>query len=120
MGEIRRVHVIDDDGAMRESVGLLLGTLGYAVEMWDGSRPALEQAEFLPGDVLLVDYRLGNCTGLDILRLVRKRGYRVPAVVMSGHLWSESTDLDGALFLEKPFGPQQLLDAITKAGAACG
>ncbi|HEY2009054.1 MAG TPA: response regulator [Rhizomicrobium sp.] len=120
MGDIRRVHVIDDDCAMRESLGLLLETLGYAVESWDGSQPALERAEFLPGDLLLVDYRLGGCTGVDILRRIRKRGYRPPAIVMSGHLRSETADLDGALFLEKPFAPQALLDAIRKAGAAPG
>jgi two-component system response regulator FixJ len=119
MDEIRRVHVIDDDRAMRESLALLLETLGYAVESWDGSQTDLEQAEFLPGDLLLVDYRLGGCTGVDILRLIRKRGYRPPAIVMSGHLRSETANLEGALFLEKPFAPQQLLDAIQKAGAAC-
>lgn len=118
MQGVGRIHVVDDDRAARESTAVLLRALGFEVAEWDGPRAVLEEAQFSSDDFLLVDYRMEGLTGLELLGSLRARGDVLPAVVMSGHISQFLANEAEVAFLQKPFEPGDLLDAIRRACAA--
>jgi two-component system response regulator FixJ len=113
MEGIGRIHVVDDDRASRESTAILLSALGFEVREWDGPQAVLDQARFIPGDFLLVDYRMEGLTGVELLGSLSARGDVLPAVVMSGHI--PQLPAGSIPFLQKPFEARELLDAIRRA-----
>lgn len=114
-----RVFIVDDDPAVRKSLGRLLRAHGIAfsafasdTEFLDGYDPAV------PG-CLLLDLSLGEASGLDLQALLATREYAPPVVFMSGRA-SVADGIAGmkagALdFLLKPVEKGELLRAIHQA-----
>jgi DNA-binding response OmpR family regulator len=80
---------------------------------------ALELAEKSPPDVLLLDWQLPDITGLDVLRALRAGKCQAPAILMtafgSEDLAIVALRLGVRDYLQKPFGEQDLLQAIEGA-----
>ena len=77
----------------------------------------LEENQF---DVALLDYKLGDITGLEILTTIKEKEYDVLAIMMTAYASLEiavSATKNGAFdFLAKPFTPEELRSVIQKAG----
>src|SRR5262245_58069008 len=100
-----RVLVIDDDGAFRFALGKALRRHGYVVEEASGGAEALVKlAESPAPDVALLDLRMRDMNGLDVLR--RRGTSRVPILVLTGHgtvqAAVDAMKLGAYSFLEKP------------------
>lgn len=113
------VHVVDDDAAMRDSVGFLLDTAGFEVALYqDGTRLLDTLAKPARGCVL-TDIRMPDVDGLELLRRLRASGHTLPVVVMTGHgdvpLAVEAMKLGACDFIEKPFDDEALLQALRSA-----
>jgi FixJ family two-component response regulator len=110
------VLVIDDDPDVRASIGRLLRSLGYTVQLFASI------ADFLkfdppPGPTCLVlDVRLPGQSGLDLQRELAAAKKELPIIFITGHgdiPMSVQAMKGGAIeFLTKPFRDQDLLDAI--------
>lgn len=116
----RTVFVVDDDRGILSSLKWLLESASYQVETFSSAHDFLERAtESLPVSCLIVDVRMPDTSGLELLDILRSRGCSIPAIVISGHAdvpMAVSAMKTGALdFLEKPFADQDLLDRIEKA-----
>ena len=76
--------IVDDDDLFRESLGLNLIDEGYEVTSFDNGRDALA---FLDrggsADVMLLDWRMPNLTGLDVLRQLRGAGITIPVIFLT-------------------------------------
>jgi two-component system, LuxR family, response regulator FixJ len=113
------VAVVDDDPAVRDSVQLLLKSVGLTGAGFATAQEFLGRQD--PGKVgcLVLDVRLPGMSGLALLELLRQRGADVPAVVVSAYgdvPTAVRAMKAGALdFLEKPAKPQHLLDVIQAA-----
>lgn len=114
MGTADVIHVVDDDGAMRDSLRVLLQSAGFAVLTYDSAKAFLV-AEPILGCVL-TDVRMPEIDGLELQRRLSERGLHLPVIVMTGQ-----GDVPNAVramkagavdFLEKPFQDAQLLDAV--------
>ena len=84
--EQRTVLVVDDDATVRTLIAELLDEAGYAVLEADCGRQALRLAdEHLP-TVVLLDHRLPDMSGLDLLERLRSRpaSRYIPVIVVSG------------------------------------
>lgn len=113
------VYLIDDDDAVRRSVGFMLKTSGHKVESYvDGVGFLKESRSLEPGCVLL-DVQMPQMTGLEVQEELRNRGIPFPVIVMTGH-----GDVDVAVkamkagaidFIEKPFEKEQMISAISEA-----
>jgi two-component system response regulator FixJ len=118
MGSDVRIHVVDDDAAMRDSLAFLLESAGFQAELYDGAQPLLAALPDLAGCVL-TDIRMPGMDGLELLRLIRASGRNVPVVIMTGHgdvpLAVEAMKLGAADFIEKPFDDEALLRALRDA-----
>jgi two-component system, NtrC family, response regulator HydG len=114
-----RVLVVDDDRAILTLVGSVALAEGFDVATTVDGADALQQLSIRPADLVLVDLRMPNVTGLEVLRAIREVNARTRVVLMSGYATIDSAVMAvklGAMdYLTKPFDLQrlrQLLSAV--------
>ena len=114
------VLIVDDERNIGLTFGQALRLAGYATEVAGTGREGLERLQARPFDVVLLDVRLPDLDGLQILQQIREiRNDEVPVVMMSGHGTIDAAVRAvrlGALdFLEKPVAKERLLVAVENA-----
>jgi len=113
------IVVVDDDAAVRVTLGTLFRSVGLRVELF-GSVDEFAQSK-LPdaASCLVLDIRLPGVSGLDFQAELAEADIRIPIIFMTGHgdvPMSVKAMKAGALdFLTKPFRDQDMLDAVTRA-----
>lgn len=112
------VHIIDDDAAMRDSLGFLLQVNRIPFRVFESAMAFLEA---LPDDggCVLTDVRMPEMNGIEMVRRLKEKGYRAPVIVMTGHadvpLAIEAMKAGVVDFIEKPFDEALLLSALRSA-----
>ncbi|HEX7486974.1 MAG TPA: sigma-54 dependent transcriptional regulator [Vicinamibacterales bacterium] len=80
-----RVLLVDDDPAFRRAMGTELARRGYSVETRASGEEALDPAASADVDVILLDLRLPDKDGLEVLEELRRRSVPAGIVVLTGH-----------------------------------
>ena len=115
----RHIVIVDDEANIGRSLRLILEGEGYRVSVFDSAAAFTAEPNRAVGDVYLLDVRLPDGSGLDLLRLVRQWDERSAAVMISGH--GTVTDAvqatrSGAFdFLEKPLARDRVLLVVKNA-----
>jgi PAS domain S-box-containing protein len=85
MTDTYRVLIIDDDLAQAEMVSEFLGIAGYQhVDHTADLQGAWQRLNEHPYDIILLDYRLPDGTGLELLEQLTSRGHQIPVVMVTG------------------------------------
>lgn len=113
------VLVVDDEESIRESLRMVLEYEGYRVEEAASGREALAKvATFDPAAVLL-DIKMPEMDGLEVLAGFRERGYAMPVLVITGHgdiaTAVEATRKGAFDFFEKPLQRERVLLSLRNA-----
>lgn len=112
----RTIHLVDDDDAVRRSVGFLLKTAGFAVKSYASGVEFLKEAAGAEPGCILLDLRMPDMNGLEVQRALGERGIGFPVIVLTGHgdvgVAVEAMKMGAVDFLEKPFDRAALLGAI--------
>jgi two-component system response regulator FixJ len=120
----RRVHIIDDDEAMRDSLVFLLDTAGIAARASASARAFLDTLSESEPDCVITDIRMPEMTGLDLIKALKAAGRDIPVIVITGHgdvpLAVEAMKAGVIDFIEKPFDDEALLGAVRLALAGAG
>ncbi|MBO0735556.1 MAG: response regulator transcription factor [Alphaproteobacteria bacterium] len=110
------VIVIDDDAAVRESIGSLLRSVGLQAKLLASVDEFLETGRPHGPACLVLDVRLPGHSGLDFQRQLAAASIHIPIIFITGYgdvPMSVAAMKGGAIeFLTKPFRDQDLLDAI--------
>lgn len=120
MSESDLVCFIDDDEAVRDSVGLLLREHEMDVSSFASAEDFLGQIEagFQPGCVVS-DVKMPGLSGLDLQRVLTEQQARIPLILITGHgdiaMAVAAVKAGAHDFLEKPFDDQRLLESIRTA-----
>ncbi len=118
------VHIVDDEEAVRKSLAFLLTVEGFAVRLHESATAFLQAASGIRNACLVTDLRMPDLDGVELLRSLRARGIRIPAIVISGHgdvPMAVAAMKAGAIdFIEKPFADQVLIDCIRRAAEEIG
>ena len=113
------VFVVDDDEAVRDAIGLLLTSAGFAVETHGSSEAFLAAYGTARPGCFVLDVRMPGMSGLDLQARLASDGNRIPIVIISGHgdiPMAVAAVKAGALdFIEKPFDESRLLNAVRRA-----
>ena len=119
MNERVTVFVVDDDRAVRESLALLVQSVGLEVETFSGAGEFLDAYQPDLGGCLITDIRMPGMSGLELQERLTEEGYHIPVIVLTGFgdVPAAVRALKGGAvdFVEKPFNPQALLDLVQQA-----
>jgi DNA-binding NtrC family response regulator len=117
--EKKKALVIDDEQIVLESVSALLTDEGFEVDVSLDGRQGLDWAIERNYDVVLTDIRMPDIGGMKVLRDVKRINPTLPVIMITGYASIESAvqamKLGAAEYIEKPFEPEQLLDAVSRA-----
>ncbi len=116
---LRTVHIVDDDEAIRQSVGFLLRKAGYAVETYPAGTQFLKSVTRETRGCVLLDVRMPDLDGLEVQARLAQSGIALPVIMLTGHgdvtLAVRAIKAGAIEFLEKPFERSALLAAIETA-----
>jgi two-component system response regulator FixJ len=110
------IHVIDDDEAVRDSLGFLLEAANLTVKTYDSATRFLAQLPGVEPGCIVTDIRMPEMTGLELTHRLNALGVRLPVIVITGHadvaLAVEAMRAGVADFIEKPFDDKTMLAAL--------
>jgi two-component system, LuxR family, response regulator FixJ len=119
MPQIRKVYVIDDDAAMRDSLNFLLDAAGFDVTPFDSATKFLDELSRLDFGCVVSDVRMPGIDGIELLKRMKMLKSPFPIVIITGHgdvpLAVEAMKLGAVDFLEKPFEDDRLIGMIDAA-----
>ncbi len=114
-----RVLVVDDDEAVRSSLKMIFEYDGYEVLLAANGPVGLKMAEQEAPDLVLLDIKMPQMDGLEVLRRLRERDASPPVVILSGHgtvkTAVEAVKLGAFDFIEKPPDGERVLIAARNA-----
>ena len=114
----KSILVIEDDDGIREIVGdVLTEETIHQVFLAQDGKSGMNMLETVRPDLLLVDYRLPDITGLELIDSIRRiKGYeQTPVVLMSASLSRENVAGRCLRYLRKPFDLDRLLQIVQEA-----
>jgi two-component system C4-dicarboxylate transport response regulator DctD len=119
---IRTVALVEDDGDLRTSITQILELADFVVRPFEAAEPALTAiGPDFPG-VVVSDVRMPRMSGIELFRRLRSADSALPVILMTGHgdvAMAVDALKHGAWdFLTKPFDPDALVAAVTRAAAS--
>jgi two-component system, LuxR family, response regulator FixJ len=112
----RRVYIVDDDEAVRDSLSVLLESKAYAVKSFASAPDFLAVAPSLPVGCLIVDIRMPEMDGLELQHHLIERALHFPMIVITGHgdvpLAVRAMKAGAIDFIEKPFAAEAILNSL--------
>jgi len=117
--KIPHILVVDDELSMRELLEVLLAKEGYKVTCAENGQDAISIIKKSVFDLLLCDIRLGDITGIDVLKALRKENQDTVVIMISAYASTEAAVEamnEGAYdFVPKPFNNEELIKTIKNA-----
>ena len=114
----RFVHIVDDDLDVRKSTRFLLRSHGIESMVFDSGRDFLSHSRLDRG-VILLDLRMDDLDGLQVLEALRGSGCQLPVVLVSGHgdirTAVDAMKLGAIDFVEKPYDNDNLIAILERA-----
>lgn len=119
MDEKKSILIVDDDESIRKSLSLILGKKGYETETAGTGREALKKAQGRFFNVALLDIKLPDIEGVELLEPLKKMHPAMIVFMITGYPSLETsvrTSLEGALaYITKPLNMDTVLTAVRKA-----
>jgi FixJ family two-component response regulator len=113
------IQLVDDDQAVRDSLALLIGTVGLRVRSWGDPELFLREVERDAVGAIVLDVRMPGLGGLAVLERLVQSGADQPVVMLTGHgtveMCRRAFKSGAAEFLEKPVDDEVLLEALQQA-----
>lgn len=119
MSEEQVVYIVDDDADVRDSLAILMDTVGQPFKEYGSAHGFLDDYHQGMRGCLVVDIRMPRMSGLDLQEKLNHAGSLLPIIFITGHgdvTLAVKAMRRGALdFIRKPFHEQNLLDRINEA-----
>jgi two-component system CheB/CheR fusion protein len=113
------IFVVDDDAAVRDALRLVIEQAGRPVEVFGGAREFLDAFHTGRTGCLVVDCRMPDIDGIELLERLNAEGHQLPSIVITGYgdvpLAIRAMKAGAASFIEKPVQAAELLAAIDHA-----
>jgi len=115
----RHIVIVDDEANIGRSLRLILEGEGYRVSVYESIAAFSADRHRAAADVYLLDVRLPDGSGIDLLRSLRESDDRAVAVMISGHGTVsdavQATKTGAFDFLEKPLARDRVLLVVKNA-----
>jgi two-component system response regulator FixJ len=114
-----KVHVIDDDDALRQSLQFLLESAAVKVATYESAAAFLDALPEISAGCVITDVRMPGMSGIELLKRLKELKLGLPVIVITGHgdvpLAVEAMKAGAADFIEKPFDDDALLASVRSA-----
>ena len=110
------VLIVDDDRAILESSQAIVESAGYAVQTAETARDAIRKAKSDWFDIALLDIKLPDMEGTELLKQLQEIKPRMIKIMVTGSASLDnaiqSVNLEAKAYIVKPFNPAVLLQVI--------
>jgi DNA-binding NtrC family response regulator len=116
MGETVRILVVDDDQSVRKVLTTILEDEGYAVESVGTAKKAIERARRKVYNLALIDIRLPDMEGIELLTKMRDTTPKMRKIIITGYPTLqnavEAVNRGADAYILKPFDMENVLETI--------
>ena len=117
MKEQITVFIVDDEEDVRDSLKMLIESVGLTAETYDSAQAYLENFDASRAGCLILDVRMRGMSGLSLQEYLKNNEpLHPPIIIITGHgdvqMAVRAVKSGASEFLENPFNEQQLLDSI--------
>lgn len=116
MGRAKRILVVDDDEVILKSLENILKTEGYHVDTATTGREAIGKSEMEFHDLALLDIKLPDMEGTELLTRLHKEVPAMMKIMVTGHASLgnavNSLNLGADAYLMKPIAPKKILQVV--------
>lgn len=113
------VYLVDDDEAVRDSLGMLFRSIGLDHEAYPSAIDFLQNFDVERHACLVADIRMPGLSGLELQQRLNEQRAEIPIVFITGHgdvpMAVTAMKSGAADFVQKPFRDQDIIDRIHKA-----
>jgi FixJ family two-component response regulator len=113
------VYLVDDDEAVRDSLGMLLRSIGLDCDLYASALDFLEQYDTDRHACLVADIRMPGLSGLELQQRLLEQHAGIPIIFITGHgdvpMAVNAMKAGATDFIQQPFRDQDLIDRIHKA-----
>jgi len=113
---VRVVHLVDDDAAVRSSIGGLLRLGGFIVREYPSGRALLDRVAALEDGCILLDLRMPELSGLEVQAELARLGIDLPVIFLTAHgdvpTGVSAMKRGASDFLQKPVRESVLREAL--------
>ncbi|MBP9865887.1 MAG: response regulator [Candidatus Omnitrophica bacterium] len=113
-----KILIVDDEPGIVEEVSSFLAEEGYEIQTADTAGDGMRAFEAFKPDLILLDMKLPDQPGMEILKLVKRVSPATKVIVNTGYVDQKMIDEAEALgrdaFLQKPFNLERLLDEVER------
>lgn len=113
------VFIVDDDSAIRDSMSMLMKTIGLKSQSFSSAKLFLEHYDPAEQGCLVLDVRMPGMSGLELQEALNERQAILPVIFITGHgdvpMAVDAIKNGAADFIQKPFRDQDLIDRINMA-----
>lgn len=118
----RRILVVDDEPMVTSSCQRILAAEGDEVETAESGREGLRQALSEQFDIVMADLRMPDLGGMELVRTLRSKRPETAIIIITGYgsvaSAVEAVKLGVLDYIEKPFTPAQIREAVARVPAA--
>ncbi len=116
---IKKIFLIDDERAVRDSISQWLSLADFEVESYSNGAEAVRSLSADFQGVVVTDLKMQNFDGMEVIKQTMKVDIDIPVILITGH-----GDINSAVramqlgaydFIEKPFEPDRLLSVVKRA-----
>ena len=119
MSDTPSVYIVEDDEAVRESLQMVLESVGYKVFTYPTGTDFLDAWHADMSGCLLLDIRMPGINGMELQRKLNERNSILPIIFVTGHgdvpMAVEAMQHGAVDFVQKPYREQELLEKIEHA-----
>jgi FixJ family two-component response regulator len=113
------IYLVDDDEAVRDSLGILFRSIGVQHEAYASALDFLQRYDMKRHSCLVADIRMPGLSGLELQQRLNEQRAEIPIIFITGHgdvpMAVTAMKSGAADFVQKPFRDQDLIDRIHKA-----
>ncbi len=117
------VFIVDDDDAIRDSMSMLMETIGLNTQSFASAQEFLDSFDVDKPGCLVLDIRMPGMSGLELQQELVRKNSMLPIVFVTGHgdipMAVQAIQNGAADFIQKPFRDQDLLDRVNQALKSC-
>ena len=113
------VHIVEDDDAVRDSLQMMLDSIGRATKTLDSADSFLSAYHQDMAGCIILDIRMPGMNGMELQRKLNDINSILPIIFVTGHgdvpMAVEAMQQGAVDFVQKPYREQELLDKISQA-----